>query len=149
MDNVVQIQTVDTELSDSALTELVADQHVCRLTDFSGIMLMSLQGRAVHLGGEIVAEEFTTIFASENPAILVRKDSSPGSVVVAGPKTGQQKPRVDTGQGQGSVLVQLQQDQSCIIYGTPPSVCSSSCRKNFEQNSRENSIRKPAPANGP
>jgi hypothetical protein len=49
----------------------------------------------------------------------VRRESAPGSVVVHGHGTKKDKPHVVTGEGQGSVIIFLHRDQSCIVYGTP------------------------------
>ncbi|KAK4893658.1 hypothetical protein LTR49_028477 [Elasticomyces elasticus] len=73
----------------------------------------------VDLGKEFIAEELTTISSTKAAAVLIRRDSGPGSVVVAGHGTGANKPHVITGQGQGSVVIFVQKGQSCIIYGSP------------------------------
>lgn len=71
------------------------------------------------LGEEHAAEEFTTISASENAAVLVRREGAPGSVVLLGQGTEKDKPHVITGGGHGSVVIFLRRDQSCIVYGSP------------------------------
>jgi len=73
----------------------------------------------VGLLDEIRAEEFSNFDASKYPAVLVRKDGAPGSVVVHGPGTDKNKPHVITGQDSGAVILFLRKGQSCIVYGNP------------------------------
>jgi hypothetical protein len=83
-------------------------------------MAYSLQAtHAVQLEGEHIARELTTISSVEYAAVLVRRESAPGSVVVHGHGTDKDKPHVITGEGQGPVIIFLHRDQSCIVYGTP------------------------------
>lgn len=68
-----------------------------------------------------MAREFSIIKSPETAALLVRKQSAPGSIVVLGCGTEVDKPHVITGegQGQGSVIVFLRKGQSCMVYGNP------------------------------